>query len=141
MKRIAAYVVIWLAVFTLAGCPANTPTPTPPIAPGYMNQADQVMGETLAAARAFYRTVQCETQTMNWQRATDTCVPDPDITSPMVLTPGEKTAYNAFGQALNVAEPVYLAYHAGAATQAAAQTAVDTVAQDQSALSAMGVKP
>ena len=137
MKRILALVAFGLAL-TLTGCPANTPTP--PIAPGYINQADQVMGETLSAARAFYRTIQCETQAQNWQRVTDKCVADPTITSPMILTPGEKTAYNGLGQALNVAQPVYLAFHAGTATQASAQAAVDNVAQQQSALSAMGVK-
>jgi hypothetical protein len=119
----------------LAGCtPSTSPTPTPPLAPGYSNQADQVMGETLAAAHAFYGTIQCETKAMNWSQVFNTCTPDPNISTVLVLTPTEKTAFNDFGAALNVAQPVYLAYHAGTATQAAAQAAVNTVAQKQSAI-------
>jgi hypothetical protein len=48
----------------------------------------------------------------------------------------EKTALNTFASALNTAESVYLAYHNGTATQAQAQTAVDSVSAQQTTLQA-----
>ena len=128
-----------LSLSMLAGC-ATATSPTPPLAPGYFNTADETMGKVLSGARAFYRTIQCETQTMNWAKATDSCVADPTITSPMVLTPTEKTAFNTFQISLNVGNQVYLAYHAGTATQAAAQAAVNTVKTQQEALPVPAVK-
>lgn len=125
----------------LAGCKAAT-APAQPLAPGYQNAADQQMGQILSGARAFYSTIQCETQGLNWSQATSQCVADPAITSPLVLSATVKTAFNDFGASLNAANTVYLAYHANptAATQTAAQTAVNAVQQQQAALPIPGAK-
>ena len=118
--------VFWL---TFVGCAptANPPTANPPTAPqigaGYNNTADQTMGEILSGARAFYVSIQ-------QQSAAGT----------LVLTPAVKQAFNTFGTSLNAAESLYLAYHAGTAAQAAAQTAVNTVQQQQAALPLPGAK-
>lgn len=102
----------------LAGCAKTTGT-TPPLAPGYQNQTDQSMGQALAAAHSFYQTIQ------------------QDVTAgKFVPSPTEKTALNDFAASLNVAQPLYLAYHAGTATQAQAQAAVNDVIAKQSALQA-----
>lgn len=104
-------------MYSLAGC--NTVTTTQPLAPGYLNQADQTMGEILAASRAFYTTIQSES-----------------ANGTMVLTAQEKQAFNTFGVSLNAAESVYLAYHANAtaANQAIAQSAVNALQTQQAAL-------
>ena len=80
-------------------------------------------GEILSGARAFYISIQ-------QQSAAGT----------LTLDATTKTAFNDFGVALNSAEAVYLAYHNGTATQAAAQTAVNTVQSQQAALPLPGAK-
>lgn len=139
MKRILS-LALCLCMVPILGCPAATST-TPPaaLAPGYMNAADQQMGQILSGARTFYNTIQCETRALNWSQTSQQCVADSTITSPMTLSPVEKTAFNDFGAALNAANTVYLAYHNGTATQAAAQAAVNTVQQKQSALPTLAV--
>ena len=119
MKR---FLILFLAI-PLMGCPSNTATPTQPLAPGYQNQTDQTLGETLAAAHRFYLSVQS-------QSAAGT----------LVLTPTEKTAFNDFGISLNVADAAYLTYHQTptAANLVAAQNAVATVQSKQSALPTPG---
>lgn len=101
----------------------NTTTPPAALAPGYQNPADQQMGEILAGAHAFYNSIA-------QQSAAGT----------LTLTPSVKTAFNAFGVTLNSAQTVYLSYHAGAATQAQAQAAVNAVQQQQAALPLPGAK-
>ena len=115
MKRLILLTALCLP---MAAC-TPTATNTATLAPGYLNAADQQMGEILAGARAFYVSVQ-------QQSAAGT----------MTLTPTEKTAFNTFGVSLNAAETVYLAYHSNPtpATQAAAQKAVDNVQAQQTAL-------
>jgi hypothetical protein len=110
------WAVFLLTCFSAVGC---TPTTTNPaqLAPGYQNAADQQMGSILSGARAFYVSIQ-------QQSAAGT----------LTLTPAVKQAFNTFGVSLNAAEAVYLAYHNGTATQAAAQTAVNTVQSQQAAL-------
>lgn len=107
---------------TLTAC---TPSSTPPqaLAPGYQNTADQAMGEILSGAHSFYESIQ-------QQSAAGT----------LILTAQQKAAFNAFGTSLNAAQTVYLAYHAGQATQAAAQTAVNTVQSQQAALPLPGAQ-
>ena len=114
MKR---FLILLAFCLTLTACPATTTAP--PTAPGYANQTDQQMGEILAAARAFYTTVQQDS-----------------ANGSMTLTPAVKQAFNTFGTSLNAAESVYLAYHAQptAANQAAAQTAVNNIQTQQAAL-------
>lgn len=112
---------------TLAACTgANPSNPTIPaqLAPGYQNSADQQMGQILSGARAFYVSIQQQ-----------------QAAGQLGLTPETTKAFNTFGVSLNAAESVYLAYHAGTATQAAAQTAVNTVQSQQAALPLPGAKP
>ena len=113
MKRLLILTALCLA---LTGCPATTTNPAT-LAPGYANTADQQMGEILAGAHSFYTTIQQES-----------------ATGQMTLSATEKQAFNAFGVSLNAAQTVYLAYHNGTATQAAAQSAVNQVQQQQAAL-------
>lgn len=123
------FVVSYLCLFSAAaiemsGCGAKAnPTTPAQLAPGYANQADQQMGEILAGAHAFY--VSIEQQVAGGS---------------LTLTPEVKTGFNTFGTSLNAAQSVYLAYHNGQATQAAAQAAVNTVQQQQAALPLPGAK-
>lgn len=118
MKRILLLMALCLP---LAACtPSATPTA---LAPGYLNSADQQMGEILAGARSFYTSIQ-------QQSAAGT----------LTLQPTVKASFNTFGVTLNAAESVYLAYHNGQATQAAAQTAVNAVQTQQAALPLPGAK-
>ncbi len=131
MRRILLSLSLLLCA---VGCAPTTTTP--PLAPGYANQTDQVMGETLAAANGFYHSIQCQTQAKAWDATAKTCAASPQVTSAMTLTPTEKTAFNSFAVALNTANAVYLNFHAGTATQAQAQTAINTVQTQQSAIEA-----
>ncbi len=54
-------------------------------------------------------------------------------------SPEEKTALNALATSLNVAQPLYQAYHSGQATEAQAQTAVNDVSAKQASVQALGV--
>ena len=127
MKRLARWTALAALGFSIGWLVGCTPTANPPTAPqigaGYNNTADQTMGEILSGARAFYVSIQ-------QQSAAGT----------LVLTPAVKQAFNTFGTSLNAAESLYLAYHAGTAAQAAAQTAVNTVQQQQAALPLPGAK-
>lgn len=131
-------VLLPCALIACIGC-ATATAPPPPLAPGYINSADQSMGQILSGARTFYNTIQCETQTMNWSQAAQSCVSDPTITTPLVLSATEKAAFNDFGVSLNAAETLHLAFHNGTGTQVAAQAAVNTVQQKQTALPSLAV--
>ena len=122
LARWTALAALGFSIGWLVGCTPTTTTPAQ-LAPGYNNSADQAMGEILSGARSFYVSIQ-------QQSAAGT----------LVLTPAVKQAFNTFGTSLNTAESLYLAYHAGTATQAAAQTAVNTVQQQQAALPLPGAK-
>lgn len=103
-----------------AGCPSSTATtPATPavLAPGYINSADQQMGELLAGARSFYTTIQQES-----------------LAGTLTLTATEKTAFNALGVSINAASTVYVAYHQGTATEAQASAAIAMVKTKQAAL-------
>ena len=111
-------------ILPLAGCPsASTTNPPAALAPGYLNAADQQMGEILAGARQFYVTIQQDS-----------------AAGKVTLSATEKLAFNDFGASINLAETIYLAYHNGTATQATAQASVNVVQQKQSALPALAVK-
>lgn len=105
------------------GTKANPTTPAQ-LAPGYNNTADQQMGEILSGARAFYTSIQQQSQA-----------------GTLVLTPTVKQSFNAFGTTLDAAQVIYLQYHAGIATQASAQAAVNQVQSQQAALPLPGAKP
>jgi len=123
MKRLS--VLLFLALMLpLAGCPtASTTTPPAALAPGYLNQFDQTAGQTLAAAHALV------------SKATQDY---PTLSVAQQLR--EKTVLNAFVQAVNTADSVYLAYHNGTATQAQVQTQLNFVSQAQSNYTNQAVK-
>src|ERR1017187_3080433 len=85
--------ILSLSMLAAVGC-ATATSPTPPLAPGYQNTADQTMGEILAAAHAFYQSIQQQS-----------------ASGQMTLSATEKQAFNTFGVTLNGAQQVYLAYH------------------------------
>jgi hypothetical protein len=116
MKRIAQITFLLMFLLPLFACTPTTTT-SQPTAPGYRNSADQQMGEILAGAHAFYTSIQQQSQA-----------------GTLVLSPEVKLAMNDFGVSLNSADAVYLAYHAGTATQAVAQLAVYEVQSKQAAL-------
>ena len=120
MKRL---LIVLALLIPLTGCPSSTTNPAA-LAPGYLNAADQQMGQILAGARSFYVSIQQQSQA-----------------GTMTLSATEKQAFNTFGVTLNAAESVYLAYHNGTATQAQAQAAVNQVQQQQNALPLPGAKP
>ncbi len=130
MKRLARWAAIAaiygiVGLFSVGCTPAATnPTTPAQLAPGYNNAADQQMGEILSGARAFYQSIQQQS-----------------LSGKLVLTPAQKIAFNDFGVAINTAESIYLSYHGGGATQAAAQSAVDRVQTKQAALPLPGAKP
>lgn len=119
MKKLLAVLALSIA---MAGC-AKPNSPTPPLAPGYQNTSDQTMGQTLAAANAFYNRIQTDS-----------------AAGTVTLSAAEKTALNALATALNIANPTYLAFHNGTATQAAAQSAINDVTAKQQAVQALGVQ-
>ena len=121
LRKIGYCLVFGLAVGLAIGCRTVT-APTPPVAPGYINSADQTMGETLAAAHAFYVRIQSDAALGSF-----------------TLNATEKAAMNALAASLNVAQPIYLAYHAGTATEAQAEAAVKDVSAKQTAVQSMGV--
>lgn len=129
MKRnYAQYLLLGIVFFWVAfptGCNKTSTNPAT-LAPGYINQTDQTLGETLASAHAFYQTLQQDAASGKWTPSA-----------------AAKTALNALGSSLNVAQPLYLAYHSGANTVTASQvqTAVADVVNKQSAVQAqIGVK-
>ncbi len=119
MRRFEAMILalVLLAPMGVTGC--KTAATAPPLAPGYLNQADQTMGQALAGAEAFYQKIQLQSATGLVQ-----------------LSDGEKAVLNKLGTAINAADPLYLAYHNGQGTQAAAQAAVDQVTTAQTAAQA-----
>ena len=122
MKKALALIAL-SASLMLTGCPQPNSTPNPALlAPGYLSQADQTMGQTLAAANAFYNRIQQDS-----------------AAGKITLSQPEKTAMNALGLSLNIANGTYLSYHNGTATAAQAQSAIDTVSQKQQAAQAAGV--
>ena len=118
--RLKVYLLLLAVMFamTFVGCKQVT-TAHLPRAPGYVSTMDQTMGESLAAAHAFYNSIQ-------QQSAAGT----------MTLSATEKAAFNTFGVTLNGAQTVYLAYHANptAANETAARNAVNQVQSQQAAL-------
>lgn len=119
LKKAVLILALIVPVMTVGCVKPNTTTQSAALAPGYQNQADQVMGQTLVGAHAFYAQIQSDVANGKYA---------PSAT--------EKTALNNFATALNTAQIVYLSYHAGQTTQAQAQAAVNSVVTQQTALQA-----
>lgn len=98
MKRaLFSLILLPLLVLPLAGCPtASTTTPPAALAPGYTSQLDQQLGQAMAALRAGdYAAVSGFLSLTQPQQA------------------AEKSALNNFTTAVNAADTLYLAFHAG----------------------------
>lgn len=119
-----------LALVSVMGCkPATT---TQPLAPGYTSQTDQQIGQELAAANGFYASINCAIKGLGFSPQTKTC--DPNKTVPKYNPQGaELTTLTDLHIALNQANPIYNAFHAGGATLAQAQAAVNNVLAKQAA--------
>ena len=113
-------ILVLLCCLTLPpimGCTVNSPTP--PLAPGAINQFDSDTYRTLATAHGFAAQA---------------------ASNPAVLTPGQKVVLNQFIVDLNAADTLYVAYHSGTVTQADMMTSVVAVQGDQAKFAALGVK-
>lgn len=116
MKKMAL-LSTFLALPLIFGCAAATST-TPPtaLAPRYTSAADQAAGQTLAAAHALVSKA---------------------VTDYTSLTPAQqatvKGPLNAFVTAVNTADSIYIAFHAGTATITQVNAAVTQVTSTQTA--------
>lgn len=112
-----------IALVLCVGC--NTVNaPTPPLAPGYSSQADQIAGQTLASLHDFVATA----------------VADYDKLTPTQQAT-EKPLLNNLVNVVNGADSIYTAYHAGTQTLANAQSAIQSAqAAQANFLAAGGVK-
>ena len=131
MKRLLSLLALGLAVGWMTGCPAASST-TPPaaIAPGYSSQADQTLGQSLAALCSPIGSFVAQ-EKINYAALT----PAAQAT--------EKPYLNSMIAVCNVANATYSAFHATppTATLAQAQTAFATAQSAQTALEAnKGVK-
>ncbi len=101
---------------TTLGCHPATSSTTPPaaLAPGALNQFDQQTYQALTTAHAFALSAASNDQT---------------------LTRAQKQALNQFISALNAADMLYAAYHAGTATQEAMQAAQTSVTTQETSFS------
>lgn len=114
--RLALILCIPLILTPVEGCKTTSTTPAA-LAPGYLSQTDQQMGEILAGAHNFYTSIQSQV-----------------AAGTLTLNATAKLSFNDFATALNAAQTVYLAYHNGTATVDQAQVAVNTVQSKQAAL-------
>lgn len=117
-----------LSIPFLVGCPSAT-TPTPPLAPGYQNSDDQLLGQSLAAVNAFRKSEEGNYNCDATAAAANTCLTAAQKAS-------EKTLLNNFIQVVNLANQAYTAYHAGTQTLAQAQAAEQSAESAQTALTA-----
>lgn len=129
-KTLKISLFLALALIGVAGCKSSSTAVQPPLAPGFVNPADQTMFSTLKGAHDFYQVLQQDT------------LPGPNGQAPK-WTPGptEKQVLNSFAITLNAAEAEYQAFKAGTATQAQAQTSVDQVTAAESQLSSIASVP
>jgi len=115
--------VTFLLAFCILGCKSSTAPAVPP-APGYLNSADQTLGESLAAVNAF-----ANQEKINY------------AAEPATQKSIEKPYLNGLITATNLANAAYQAYHAGTQTLAEAQQALASAQSAQANLSAAnGVK-
>lgn len=125
MKLRRFHLVLFLALPLMFGCVKTTSTTTPiALAPGYSSQADQTIGQALAAVTAFR-----DQEKINYAG----------------LSPSqqavERPYLNSLIDASNLANTTYIAFHSGTATLAQAQSALTAAQNAQTALAASkGVK-
>lgn len=114
LNKLLASIVLGVTLMAPIGCVKN-PVQAP--IPGSINNFDSGAYQTL-------RTAHDIAKSLSDQAAAGTFKPSAT----------QKAAINQFIADLNVADTVYAAYHNGAATQAQAQKAIDTVTAEQAAL-------
>ena len=132
MKKMAI-LSAFLALPLMLGCPTAT-APTPPLAPGYSSQADQILGQSLAAVNGFRKSEEGNYNCDAAAVAAQTCL------SPTQKA-AEKDFLNKLIDAVNLANQAYTAFHSGTQTLAQAQTAEQAAESAQTALAtAKGVK-
>lgn len=117
-----AVLSVFLALPLMLGCPSAN-SPTPPLAPGYISQFDQTAGQTLAAAHALVLKATADY---------------PSLTPAQQAT--ERPILNAFVAAVNTADTVYLAFHAGTASQAQVQAQLNAVSTAQTSYTSQAVR-
>ena len=116
-----AFLAVFLALPSLTAC--KGPTANVPLAPGYYTSAEQNVGEIIAAAKA-------AVVTYEGQKATAGFVP----------VPGEDQTMASIQQALVIADPLAIAWHASLSVSATAVepaslvTAVKTINSGLAAL-------
>src|SRR5215472_14724714 len=117
MRRFARLTLC--ATLLLTGCKVSSTTPPAAVAPGYANQTDQIIGQSLAALDAFVSQAQKDY-----------------LMLPAAQQTAEKGVLNNLIAAANAANRVYLAYHAGTQTEAQAQQALGVAQQAQASYTA-----
>lgn len=123
--KVILIAMLSIGLLGLPGCKtATSNTATQALAPGYLNPADQTMGEALAALNGF-----AAQEKQNY------------ASESAAIQAAEKTPLNDFILAVNLANASYTAYHAGTQTQAQATTAINAAQTAQTTLvAAQGVK-
>lgn len=119
---------IFLAL-PLLGCPSAT-APTPPLAPGYLNSQDQILGQALAAVNGFRSSEEGNYNCDTAAKASSTCLT-------ATQKAAEKIPLNNFIQVVNLANVAYTAYHAGTQTLTQAQAAEQAAESAQGTLAAV----
>ena len=125
MKQLILTACLSICILALPGCKtATSTTPAQALAPGYLNPADQTLGETLAALNGF-----AQQEKLNY--ATET----------PAIQATEKAPLNVFITSVDLANAAYTAYHKGTQTQAQAANAINNAQTAQTTLvAAQGVK-
>ncbi len=120
MKRLLILTALCLTLTACPGTTTNPPTAPPVVGAGYVDQYDQQFAQDIAAAETFYRD-----QKNNINARTYT------------PTPGELTALNALGVAINVAKGAAQQYKLAQtpANLTAAQNAVSSAKTQSQTLS------
>lgn len=116
MKSLLSAVLICCV---LTGCGAKATVSPTASAPRYTSQADQQIGEALAAVNAFVNQ-----EKVNYQAMTP------------VQQDKEKAALNKLIASVNAANSAYTGYHAGTGTLDQAQSALTSAQNAQAALTA-----
>ncbi len=116
-----------LLSLTLCGCPSATAPnqPPPPIATGYGSAADQTLGQSLAALRAFAASAKDDYSRMSPSSQQQYKIP-----------------LNSLILAVDAADQTYIGYHTGLTTIDVAQQAYTRAKNEQTAYTSMtkGVK-
>jgi hypothetical protein len=119
MKSLSLMILL-AAPMVLVGCKSSSTTVAPPLAPGFVNSADQQMDSDLVAAHRFYTSIQQDIVAGKFQP-----------------TATEKQVLNTLAVTLNAAQAEYQLFKQGAATQAQAQAQVDQLKAQQASVTGL----